>query len=140
MSVINDATSRYRAASEAKDIDAVMDALAPQAELISPLSGRMAFRGAQDLRVLLAAIYGNLHQLHWHEEIGEGNLRVILGEARVWGVTLTDAMVVELTEDGHIARIRPHLRPWLALTLLAIRLLPTIARHPGLVRRALRAA
>nr|MBA2629452.1 nuclear transport factor 2 family protein [Thermoleophilaceae bacterium] len=53
-------------------------------------------------------------------------------------VKLGDAMVFELTEDGRIKRIRPHIRPWLALTLLALKLGPRIARHPGLVVRALR--
>jgi hypothetical protein len=47
-------------------------------------------------------------------------------------------MVFELDDDGRIARIRPHLRPWLALTVLALRLGPTIARRPGVVWRALR--
>ena len=35
-------------------------------------------------------------------------------------------------------RIRPHLRPWLAITLFALLLGPKIARHPGVLRRALR--
>jgi hypothetical protein len=47
-------------------------------------------------------------------------------------------MVLELAADGRIQRIRPYLRPWLALTLLALMLGPKVARHPGLVRRALR--
>ena len=38
------------------------------------------------------------------------------------------------------SRIRPHLRPWIALTLLAVRLMPTIARNPRLAWRAFRAS
>lgn len=45
-------------------------------------------------------------------------------------------MVLELS-DGLITRIRPHLRPWLALTVLALVLGPKVGRHPGVVRRAL---
>jgi hypothetical protein len=107
--------------------------------LVSPLSGRMVFRG-EDLRVLLTAIYGSLKQLDWREEIGDDAARVIVSEARVFGVLLHDAMVLDLTSDGRIERIRPHLRPWLASTLLFVRLMPMIARHPGVVWRALRAA
>jgi hypothetical protein len=92
---VDDAVARYRAASEANDIDATMAVLAPDAELVSPISGRLVFRGRDDLRVLLTA-------------------------------------------DGRIRRITPHLRPWAALTLLALRLAVKVARHPGLVRRALR--
>jgi hypothetical protein len=49
-------------------------------------------------------------------------------------------MVLELAPDGRIQQIRPYLRPWLALTLLAIKLGPKVARHPGLLRRAMRRA
>jgi hypothetical protein len=47
-------------------------------------------------------------------------------------------MIFELASDGRIDRIRPHLRPWLALTVFALMLGPRVARHPGLVWRALR--
>lgn len=47
-------------------------------------------------------------------------------------------MVFDLADDGRIRRIRPHLRPWVALTLLAIQLLPKLGRHPGVLVRALR--
>jgi len=136
--VMGDAVSSFRAGSEANDIDVLMETVAPHAELVSPISGRMVFRGKQDLRILLAAIYGSLGQLHWREEIGDDSARVVIGEARVFGVPLSDAMVLDLTVDGQIERIRPHLRPWLALTLLFVRLMPMIARHPGVVWRALR--
>jgi hypothetical protein len=49
-------------------------------------------------------------------------------------------MVLELSGDGRIRRIRPHLRPWLAVTVFAIRLGPKVARHPGVILRALRRA
>lgn len=55
-----DAVARYRRALEQNDIVDLMDRLAPDAEPRSPLWGRMAFRGHEDLRVLLAAGYGSL--------------------------------------------------------------------------------
>ena len=134
-----DAVARYERASEANDIDGLMATLAPDAELVSPLSARMVFRGADDLRVLLAAVYGSMTGLHWHTEVGDGNIRVIVGEGKVGGFSLGDAMVLELDGDGRIRRIRPHLRPWLALTVLAMMLGPKIGRRPGVVLRALRA-
>ena len=133
-----DAITRYRTASEAGDIDAMMECLAPDAELVSPISGRMVFRGADHLRILLGAVYGGtLRDLRWTEEVGDGDVRVLLGETRIGPVRMTDAMVFELAPDGRIRRISPHLRPWLALTLFAAVLGPKVARHPRVVRRAL---
>ena len=132
--------ARYRAASQADDIDGMMETLAPDAELVSPLSGRMVFRGQTDLRVLLTAVYGSMTGLRWREEVGEGDVRVVVGDAAVGPLKIGDAMVFELAADGRIQRIRPHLRPWLTLTLLALKLGPKMGRHPGVLRRALRRA
>ena len=133
-----DALDRYLAASSANDIDGLMDTLAPGAEVFSPISGRMVFRGHDDLRVLLGAVYGSLNNLRWGDAIGDGSVRVVVGEAAIGPVRMGDAMVFELAEDGRIKTIRPHLRPWLALTLFAITLAPKVGRHPGLLGRALR--
>jgi SnoaL-like protein len=135
---VDDAVTSYRDAYEASDIDAAMATLAPDAELVSPISGRLVFRGHDDLRVLLTAVFASIRDLHWREELGSERTRVILGDAFVGPLPLGDAMVLELAKDGRIQRITPHLRPWPALTLLALKLGPRIARHPGLVRRALR--
>jgi hypothetical protein len=134
---VDDAVVRYRAASEANDIDGLMETLAPDVELVSPISGRMVFRGTDDLRVLLTAVYGSMTGLRWREEVGNGTVRVVIGDGKVGPLKLGDAMVFELAHDGRIQRIRPHLRPWLALTLLALKLGPKVGRHPGVVLRAL---
>jgi hypothetical protein len=135
---VDDAVSRYRTATEANDIDGVMETLAPDVELVSPISGRMVFRGKDDLRVLLTAVYGSLRGVQWSKEVGDDRMRVLTGNSRVGPLNLGDAMVFDLAEDGRIRRIRPHLRPWLALTLFALKLGPKVGRHPGIVRRALR--
>jgi hypothetical protein len=136
---MDDAVKRYCIASEANDIDAIIATLAPDAALASPLSGHMTFRGRDDLRVLLSAVYGSMTGLRWSEPIGEGSSRVALGEGRVSGVRLGDAMVFELNDGGLIRLIRPHLRPWFATTVFALKLGPKVARHPSVVRRALSA-
>ena len=133
------AVSRYRAASEAGDLAGMLEALAPDAELVSPISARLVFRGADDVRTVLAAVLASIRRLHWtHETAGDG-IRVVYGEARVAGLRLTDAMVLEMSDDGRIRRITPHLRPWLALTTLALHLGIRLARHPMVLRRALAA-
>jgi ketosteroid isomerase-like protein len=134
---MDDPVQRYLSASEAGDIDGIMSTLAPGVELVSPISGRMVFRGHDDVRVLLAAVYGSLRDLRWTRTLGEGDHRVALGHTRIGPVRMTDAMVFELAPDGRIRRISPHLRPWLALTLFALILGPKVARRPGMIRRAL---
>jgi hypothetical protein len=44
----------------------------------------------------------------------------------------------ELEENGLIRTVRRHLRPWLATTVFALLLGPKVARHPGVIWRALR--
>jgi hypothetical protein len=131
------AVATFCAAAQTNDVDAMVGALSPDVELPSPLFGRMSFRGRNDLGILLGAVFGCLRGLRWQEFIGDRQTRVAISEARVAGLRINDAMVIELDDAGRIARIRPHLRPWLATTAFALRLGPKLARHPGVVRRAL---
>jgi hypothetical protein len=129
--------SRYKIATEAGDVEGIVATLADDVEVVSPISGRMVFRGREDVGFLLAAVYGSLRGLRWTRVVGEGEHRVVLGHARIGPLRLTDAMVFDLAADGRIRRISPHLRPWLALTLFALVLGPKVARRPGVIRRAL---
>jgi hypothetical protein len=135
---MDDAVGIYREASEANDLGRLLGTLSPDAQVVSPISGRMVFRGGDDLRVLLGAVYSTTRGLHWTEEVGEGSARVVIGQFRIGPLRASDAMAFDLDADGRIRRIRPHLRPWLATTLFAALLGPKVARHPGVVWRALR--
>lgn len=135
---MNEHLSRYQSASEAGDIDGIMATLAPDVEVVSPISGRMVFRGQDDVRHLFAAVYGTLRDLRWTQTVGEGSDWVAVGEARIGPVRMTDAMLLELAPDGRIRKVGPHLRPWLALTLFALVLGPKVGLRPGVVLRALR--
>jgi hypothetical protein len=135
---MTDAVQRFRDASEANDVTGMMQTLADDAELVSPLSGHMVFRGPRDLERLLTAVYGSFTRLRWTEEFGDRSRRLVLGEARIGPLRLGDAMVLELDEQGQIRRIRPHLRPWLAVTVFALKLGPKVLRNPGVIARALR--
>lgn len=135
---MDDAVARYRVASEANDIDGIMSVLTPDVEVVSPISAHMAFRGQDDVRVLMAAVYGTLKGLSWQDGVGDSKQQVLIADAKVGPLRMTDAMVFDLAEDGRIERMRPHLRPWLALTLFAALLGPKVGRRPGVVLRALR--
>jgi hypothetical protein len=135
---MDDAIAIYREASEANDIDRLLGVLAPDAEVVSPISGRMVFRGTKDLRLLLGAVYSTTRGMRWTEEIGDGAARVLIGEFKVGPLRMTDAMAFDLAPDGRISRIRPHLRPLLGTMLFAMSLGLKVGMHPGVVFRALR--
>jgi hypothetical protein len=135
---MNDAIDRYCRATEANDIESLAATLSAQVELVSPLSGRMVFRGAEDVTVLATHVYGSMRGLRWTERYGDGDRQVVIGEGRIGPFRLGDAMAFELAADGRITRIRPHLRPWLGTTWLALVLGPKLVPHPGVLMRALR--
>jgi hypothetical protein len=137
---VDDAVTRYCAASEANDVDAMVATMAPDVELNSPLVGRMTFKGRDDVGELLGKVYATLTDLRWGQPLGQASERVAISDAKVAGLRITDAMVFDLSEDGHIRRIRPHLRPWLATTVFALMLGPKVARRFGIVVRALRSS
>jgi limonene-1,2-epoxide hydrolase len=131
-----DVIGRFCAATEAGDIDAVIETLASDAELVSPLAGRAVFRGHDDLRALFSALLPTLSGLTWRHQVSNAGTTVAVADARVMGVRIGDAVVIEEDIDGHIRRLTPHVRPWLGLTLLATVLGPKLARHPAVIRRA----
>jgi hypothetical protein len=57
---MDDAIARYCAASTANDMTELAATLAPDVELASPVSGRMVFRGRDDVAFLLSRVYGML--------------------------------------------------------------------------------
>jgi hypothetical protein len=137
---VEDAVARYCRASEAGDIEALLATLAPDATLVSPILAKAVFHGRDDLRTLLTPIYATLKEWRWGDPIGEGSSRVVIGEGRIMGLRLGDAMVFDLAEDGLIRRIRPHLRPWLATTVFAVVVGAKLAPHRDVLGRARRAA
>jgi hypothetical protein len=135
---MDDTIGRYRRSSESGDIESLAATLSDDIEFVSPLSGRMVFRGAGDVALLATKVYGSMHGLRWTEEFGDGDHRVLIGEGRIGPLRITEAMAFELAADGRIARLRPYLRPWLATTYFALALAPKLAPHPGVLLRALR--
>ncbi|MFJ9370318.1 nuclear transport factor 2 family protein [Nocardia sp. NPDC101769] len=131
-----DVIAEFCAATTAGDVEAVLETLAPDAELVSPLAGRAVFRGHDNLRVLFTALLPSLSDLDWRHLVHGSGTSVAVAQARVLGVRIGDAMVIEHNSDGRIRRLNPHVRPWLGLTLLAVILGPKLVRHPAVIRRA----
>lgn len=136
---MDDAVTRYCAASEAGDMDAMAATFASGVELPSPLFGSMTFKG-DDVRGILTAVYSILRGIDWEAPVGEGATRLAVAHATILGMRIDDAMVFELDEQGKIRRIRPHLRPLAATVLFALAVGPHVATKPLMILRALRRA
>jgi ketosteroid isomerase-like protein len=134
-----DVVARFCAAIAAGDVDGVIATMAEDAEMVTPLSSRTVIRGRDDLRVVFAAFLPTLSRdLHWRLRVGNADTTVAVADARLGGVRVEDAMLIEQDADGRIRRVTPHVRPWLGLTVSAFVLGPKLLRHPGVMRRAMR--
>jgi hypothetical protein len=133
-----DQLAEFRAASEANDLDRFIEALAPDAELVSPLLAHGVIRGQKDLRHLFDAVYGALKGVRWSEPMRDGDRAWMIAEARIGPFAIDDAMFFEFDADGRIKRLRPHLRPWVATTWFALVVGARLTRHPGVIWRAMR--
>lgn len=135
---MTDAVAGYEAATVAADIDALRRLFAENCELVSPLSGRLVFRGRHDLAILAKVIYSQLHDLRWTDRWIGDTSAVIRAQSKIGRFPLDDLMVLEFDSDARIIRIRPHLRPLVGSLWLFAILLVRMAPHPGVIRRAFR--
>jgi hypothetical protein len=133
-----DAIAEYKAAAETNDRARFVNTLAPDAELVSPLLAHGVIRGSNDLGLLFSAVYGSLSEVRWTKEIMDGRRGFMIAHARIGPFKIDDALVFELDAEGRILGLRPHLRPWVATTWFALAIGPKLARHPGVLWRALR--
>jgi len=131
--------TRYCAASEAGDMDAMAATFAADVQLPSPLIGSATFRGA-DVRAILTIVYSTIRGVAWEAPVGEGAVRLAIAHATILGLRIDDAMVFELDDEGKIRRIRPHLRPLAATIVFALTVGARVALKPLMVLRILRPA
>src|SRR5438270_4207536 len=69
---VDDAVDLYQRACRANNIAQMVETLAPDVELVSPLSGRMVFSGKDDVGVLLEAVYSSVSDFRWSAALGDG--------------------------------------------------------------------
>ena len=134
---VDDAVTRYCAASAAGDMEAMAATFAADVELPSPLIGSATFRGS-DVRAILAIVYSTIRGVSWSAPVGDGATRLAIARATILGMHIDDAMVFELDEQGQIRRIRPHLRPLAATVLFALVVGARVAAKPMMALRILR--
>jgi SnoaL-like domain len=123
-----------RAAMEARDLGAVVDAFAPDAIVRSPLTGRLTFQGREQIRPVMEVILEVFDDLRYTDELHGGDSAVLVASARVAGTDIEMVDHVRLDESGKIRELTVFFRPMPAIAV-AMRLIGTgLGRRKSRVR------
>jgi hypothetical protein len=111
-----------RSAMEARDLEAVVAAFAPDAVLNSPLTARFSFRGHDQIRAIVEVILDVFADLRYTDELlGEASA-FLVSRARVGRQELEIVDHLRLNPDGKIREFTVFMRP-LPATATALRLI-----------------
>ena len=122
-----------RAAMEARDPAAIVDAFAPDAVLRSPLTTGLTFTGYEQIRALAQVLVEVFDDLRYTDEACDGTTGFLVWSARIGGQEIEGVDHLRFGPDGKIREFTAFFRP-LPAAALALRLIAT-----GLVRRKSRA-
>jgi hypothetical protein len=111
-----------RAAMEARDVAAIVDAFAPDAVFRSPLTNRLAFTGHDQIGALARVLIEVLEDLRYTDEACIGSTGFLAWTARIGGQEIEGVDHMHLGPDGKIQEITVFFRP-LPATALALRLI-----------------
>lgn len=137
-----DAPLAMRTALEERDLQGVMDALAPDVLLRSPITNGFHFTGREQMRALYEAVFDGLRDFRVTGEIrGSQSERVLLIEGHIGSQPFEEVQVLRLDELGRVREMTLFFRPLPALPALAQMLAGTLiaprSRPRALVLKAL---
>lgn len=122
----------WKAAGENRDDAAAVSALSDEAVLVSPITDQFTFRGPEEIGLLLRGVFAVVGELQYTSDLRQGARAVLSATSTVDGVALDETQQLELDDvSGKICRLTFSIRPLPALTRLARRLGPELARQQG---------
>jgi SnoaL-like domain len=127
-------TVRMRAAAEAHDVEGVLETTAADVMLRSPITDRLVFRGREEVREVLRAVFATLKEMHYFADVGDQRTRALFYTAMVGSQPIEEAMRVELNQDGKIQEFTIFYRPLPGLATFAAAMAPRVARKHGRLR------
>lgn len=141
-SVAHPTTDRYRRAGEAGDVEGVVATLAADVVFHSPITERVVFRGREEIRELLGAVFSTVSDVRYFAEVGDDRTRVLFDRLQVNGLAMEQTHRLSLNERGEIEEITVFFRPLPGLAALTCALGPRVAearhgRARGLLARIL---
>jgi hypothetical protein len=123
-----------RAAIEARDRRAVVEAFAEDAVLRSPFTDNLAFEGREQLDALVRVILDVLQDFTYTDELHGDGAAVLVGHARVDGLPLQFTDYLKLRGDGLIEEMTVFFRPLPASTAAMRRIGEGLGRHKSDLR------
>jgi hypothetical protein len=133
-------TARFRAAVEAGDVEALIETLAPDSVLHSPITDGFKFTGDDEIRGLMPDVFAVVEDIHYTEDVGDAHTRALFYTARIGTVNVEEATRVRLDDDARVTDVTLWFRPLPALTALMAGLGPRLAKKNGRARGAAAAA
>jgi hypothetical protein len=117
-----------RVATEARDLDAMVDTLADDVVFRSPVISS-PFHGRAEVRELFEIVLEHFHDLEYTGELAGEDTRGLLFSARVRGRPVQGIQVLHLDDQGKIRELRVMARPQAGLAAIADVVGGQLARH-----------
>jgi hypothetical protein len=109
----------FRAAIEARDHAAVIDAFEPDAVVRSPISAKLVFEGREQIGTLFRAILDVFEDIRYTDELSSGDTAALVLSARVGGEDIEVVEHMRLGPDGKIREFTAFFRPMPAIAVSA---------------------
>lgn len=112
------AGERFRAAVEARDLEAMSACLADDVTFFSPVAFK-PFESRPVVTALLGFVMENFEGFHYIDELGAGGSHMLRFKASIGGLEAEGVDLLEEDDDGLIGRFAVMLRPLNALNAMA---------------------
>ena len=101
----NSTIDAWRSAGENGDVTAAVACLAPDVEVISPLTAAFRFHGPAQVSDMLASAFEVIHGIRYHTEVGEGDTWALFYHARAGREAVEEAQLLRLDGAGLIREL-----------------------------------
>lgn len=130
------AKSPLRMAMEARDLPAIVDAFAPDAVFHSPLTGKLSFKGHEQIPALSRVILEVFEDFHYTAELLGENTGFLVSRAQIGGRDIEMVDHMRFGPDGKIQEFTVFFRP-LPAAAVALRVIGAgIGRRKSRARAA----
>jgi hypothetical protein len=111
-----------RAAMEARDLAAVVNAFAPDAVFRSPITDRLTFNGHEQIAAISEVILDIFDDLRYTDELRSDDAGFLVGHATIDGHRIEWVDHLRLDQDGKVLELTVFFRP-LPATAVALRVI-----------------